>query len=77
MAQWVKNLLAMQEMQETWVQSLDRDDPLVKEKERATHSSILAWKNPMDRGAWRAIVRGVTKSYTTKEAQLIGLLGRR
>ena len=76
MAQWVKNLLAMQEMQETWVQSLDRDDPLVKEKERVTHSSILAWKNPMDRGAWRAIVRGVTKSYTTKEAQLIGLLGR-
>ena len=31
-------------MQETWVQSLGRDDLL--EKEMATHSSILAWKNP-------------------------------
>ena len=36
-------------MLETWVQSLGREDPL--EKEKATHSSILAWKNPMDRGA--------------------------
>ena len=31
-------------MQETWVQSLDRTDPL--EEEMATHSSILAWKIP-------------------------------
>ena len=31
-------------MQETWVQSLGREDPL--EKEMATHSSILAWKIP-------------------------------
>ena len=31
-------------MQETWVQSLGWEDPL--EKERATHSSILAWKIP-------------------------------
>ena len=28
----------------------------------ATHSSILAWRNPMDRGAWRATVHGVAKS---------------
>ena len=28
----------------------------------ATQSSILAWENPTDRGAWRATVRGVTKS---------------
>ena len=34
----------MPEMQETWVQSLDQEDPL--EKERATHSSILVWKIP-------------------------------
>ena len=34
----------MQEMQETWVQSLGRKDPL--EKEMATHSSILAWEIP-------------------------------
>ena len=32
----------MQEMQETWVLSLDQEDPL--EKETATHSSILAGK---------------------------------
>ena len=38
-AQTVKNLSAMQE---TWVRSLGREDPL--EKEMATHSSILAWK---------------------------------
>ena len=37
-------------MQETRVQSLGREDLL--EKEMATHSSILAWKNPMDGGAW-------------------------
>ena len=28
------------------------------------HSSILAWKNPMDRGAWQATVHGVAKSRT-------------
>ena len=31
-------------------------------KEMATHSSILAWKIPMDRGAWWATVHGVAKS---------------
>ena len=30
----------------------------------ATFSSILAWKNPMDGGAWRAAVHGVAKSWT-------------
>ena len=45
MAQMVKNLLAMWEIQD---RSLGREDPL--EKGMATHSSILAWKNPMDRG---------------------------
>ena len=34
----------MQEMQETWVQSLDQEDPL--EEEKATHSNILAWEIP-------------------------------
>ena len=37
-------------MWETWILSLGQEDPL--EKEMATHSSIQAWKNPMDRGAW-------------------------
>ena len=41
MAQLVKNLPAMRE---TWFQSLGWEDPL--EKEKATHSSILAWKIP-------------------------------
>ena len=41
MAQWVKNLPAMQE---TWVQSLGWEDPM--EKGKATHSSILAWRIP-------------------------------
>ena len=34
----------MQETQETWVQSLGREDPL--EEEMAAHSSILAWRIP-------------------------------
>ena len=34
------------------------------EKDMATHSSILAWKNSMDRGAWWAAVLGVAKSQT-------------
>ena len=40
-AQLVKNLCAMQE---TWVQFLGWEDPL--EKEKATYSSILAWRIP-------------------------------
>ena len=43
-AQWVKNLPAMQEMQETRVQSLGQEDPL--EEGMATLSSILAWRIP-------------------------------
>ena len=34
------------------------------EKETATHSSILVWEIPMDRGVWQATVHGVTKSQT-------------
>ena len=37
-------------MRDTQVLSLGWEDPL--KKEMATHSSSLAWKNPMDRGAW-------------------------
>ena len=50
MTQTVKNLPVMCE---TWVQSLGWEDPL--EEAMATHSSILAWRIPVDRGAWRAI----------------------
>jgi len=47
---------------ETWIQFLGWEDPL--EKGMANHSNILAWKIPMDRGAWWATVLGVTKSQT-------------
>ena len=58
-AQTVKNLSAMWE---TWVWSLGWEDP--QEEGMATHSSILAWSIPMDRGAWQAIVHRVSKSQT-------------
>ena len=57
--QRVKNLPAMRE---TWVQFLGWEDPL--EKGMAIHSSMLAWRIPMDRGAWQTALYGVTKSWT-------------
>ena len=51
-------------MWETWEQSLDWEDSL--EEGMATHSSILAWRIPLDRGAWQATVHGVTESDMTK-----------
>ena len=56
--QTVKNLPAMWE---TWVRFLGGEDPL--EEGIATHSSIFAWRIPMDRGAWWAIVHRVTKGW--------------
>ena len=56
-AQSVKNLPAMRE---TRVLSLGEEDPL--EEGMATYSRILAWKIPMDRGAWWAAFPGVAKS---------------
>ena len=50
----VKNPPAIQEPQETQIQSLGLEDPL--EEGKATHSSVLALENPMDRGAWQATV---------------------
>ena len=47
-------------MRETWVQSLGWEDPL--EEGMATRSSILAWRIPIDRGAWRATVHEVARS---------------
>ena len=44
------------------IQSLGQEDPLGKSM--ATHSSILAWRIPMDRGAWWAIVHRVAQSQT-------------
>ena len=47
-------------MQETWVRYLGWEDPL--EEGMTTHSSILAWRISMDRGAWWATVHEVAKS---------------
>ena len=41
------------------------EDPL--EEGMATHSSVLAWKNPMVRGAWQATVHRVTKSHDLRD----------
>ena len=49
-------------MQDTWVQSLGREDPL--EKEMATHSSIIAWKIPWTEESARLQSMGVHKSQT-------------
>ena len=62
MAQWIKNLPAMQGIQETWVQSLDLEDPL--EEEMATHSSILAWEIPWTEEPGRLQSTGPQKSWT-------------
>ena len=58
-AQTVKNPPAVWE---TWAWSLYWEDPL--EQGMATHSCILAWRIPLDRGAWWDAVHGVPKSWT-------------
>ena len=47
------------------VRSLGWEDAM--EKGAATHSSILAWRSPMDRGAWRAAVHGGHNELDTTE----------
>ena len=58
-AQMVKNPPAMRE---TWFRSLGWEDPL--EGGTATHSSILAWRIPINKGACLATVHGVAKNRT-------------
>ena len=55
----VKNLIEMQDPQEIQVLSLSQE-----EEGMATHSSILAWRIPMARGAWQATVHRVAKNCT-------------
>ena len=55
----VKNLPAVSE---TWIQTLGWEDPL--EEGMGAHSTILAWKIPMNRGAWWGTVHRVSKSWT-------------
>ena len=52
-------------MQEIWVPSVGREDPL--EEEMATHSSILAWRIPWTEESGWAMVHGVTESDTTEQ----------
>ena len=54
-------------MQETWVPSPGGEDPL--EEGTATHSSILAWRLHMDRGAWWATVLGFAESDRTEHVR--------
>ena len=49
-------------MWETWVQFLGQEDTL--EEGMTTHSSILAWRTPMDRRVWQVTVHGVKKLET-------------
>ena len=58
-AQLLKNPPAMWEI---WVRSLGWKDLL--EEGMATHFSLLAWRTPVVRRAWRATVHGVAKSQT-------------
>ena len=58
----------MQEMQETRVQSLGREDPL--EKGKAAQSSIIAWRITWTEGRWQATVHGVAESDTTERLTL-------
>ena len=60
MAQQLKNQPAMQEAQETQVQSLGGEDSLEEENGDPLQYSCL--ENPMDRGAWQTTDHGVTKS---------------
>ena len=45
---------------DNWIRSLSWEDPL--EKGMATHFNILAWRIPMDRGAWWATFYEIAKS---------------
>ena len=68
MAQWVKNPIAVQEVQKTQVQSLGQEDPL--EEDVAARSSILAWKIPwtedlVEYSPWGCKELDITKQLST------------
>ena len=64
-------------MQETPVQFLGWEDPL--QEDLVTHSSILAWRIPMDRGTWPATVHGLQRvgiNLVTEHQKIVMLPGR-
>ena len=68
--QWQRIHLPIQEMQETWVWYLGQEDP-----SRVGNGNLLQYsclENSMDRGAWRAIVHGLTKSQKQLSAHKTG-----
>ena len=65
MVQLVKNPLVMRK---TWARSLGWEDPL--EEGMGTHSSVVAWRIPMDRGAWQATVHGIAELDTTERLSM-------
>ena len=54
--------MRVSDIPETWVESLGWENP--QEEGMAAHSSILAWRIPMDREAWQVTVHRVAKSWT-------------
>ena len=67
MTPWVKSLPAMQKMQETWVRTLGREDPL--KEGRATYSSILAWRFPWTEEPGRLQAIGSQRVDTTETTE--------
>ena len=52
-------------VRETWVEKIPLEEGM------ATHSSIFAWRIPMDEGAWKVTVHGVHKELDTTEQRII------
>ena len=63
----------MQKNQETWIPSLDREDPL--KKDMATHSGTLAWRSPWTEKPGGYSPEGCTESDTTEAAERTGMQG--
>ena len=67
MAEWVKNLLAMQAIPEIWIRFLGQEDSL--EEGTAIHSSILAWRIPWTEKLGRLQSIGHKESDTTEATE--------
>ena len=65
----VKNMPAMEEMQETWVGFLGHEDPL--EEEMVTQSSILAWRIPWTEEPGRLQSMGYQESDRTEHSKAV------